>query len=260
MNPNQEDVNCSLYESSLPEDHIFAPVLIPTLNRYEHFVRCVESLSLSPLAKYTTLYVGLDYPASEKHWDGYLKISDYLDRQTLDFKEIVIEKRDSNYGNVKNFLALCNLVKRKYRYYICTEDDNEFSPAFLEFMNRGLYEFDGLTQVLSISGYSYPAEWRPGSSGVMYVDSYFPSWGYASWFERMDLARSTICEDYVKELVLSKAKVQHVRKTSLASFKHLAAAAVSDRISATDCTIDFYLLDKGMFVLVPRVSLVRNHG
>ena len=49
----------------------FAPVIIPTLCRFEHFNRCIESLSKCTWAEYTEVYIGLDYPAKESHWGGY---------------------------------------------------------------------------------------------------------------------------------------------------------------------------------------------
>ena len=44
----------------------FAPVLIPTLNRYEHFKRCLESLERCTWAEKTDVYVALDFPPSDK--------------------------------------------------------------------------------------------------------------------------------------------------------------------------------------------------
>lgn len=50
---------------------IYSPVIIPTLNRYEHFRECLESLEHCVDADKTTVYIGLDYPPSEKHVDGW---------------------------------------------------------------------------------------------------------------------------------------------------------------------------------------------
>lgn len=44
---------------------IYSPVIIPTLNRYEHFRECLESLEHCVDADKTTVYIGLDYPPSE---------------------------------------------------------------------------------------------------------------------------------------------------------------------------------------------------
>ena len=45
----------------------YAPVLIPTLNRYEHLKQCLESLSKCSLAEHTEVYIALDFPPSEKY-------------------------------------------------------------------------------------------------------------------------------------------------------------------------------------------------
>lgn len=56
----------------------YAPVLIPTLNRYEHFKRCLESLERCTGADMTDVYVGLDYPTSDKYRKGWQKIDLFL--------------------------------------------------------------------------------------------------------------------------------------------------------------------------------------
>ena len=48
------------------------PILIPTLDRYEHFKKCIESLAKNTHANKTELVIGLDYPPSEKYMDGSL--------------------------------------------------------------------------------------------------------------------------------------------------------------------------------------------
>ena len=56
----------------------YSPVIIPTLNRYEHFKRCLESLEQCTGATYTDVYIGLDYPPADKYIDGWRKIDEYL--------------------------------------------------------------------------------------------------------------------------------------------------------------------------------------
>ena len=58
----------------MEKNMIYAPVLIPTLCRDEHFIRCIESLKRNAWAKYTDIYIALDFPCKESHWDGYNKI------------------------------------------------------------------------------------------------------------------------------------------------------------------------------------------
>ena len=54
----------------------YTPILIPTLNRYNHLKRCVESLAKCTHADKTDLYIALDYPLKEENcnynWRYYL--------------------------------------------------------------------------------------------------------------------------------------------------------------------------------------------
>ena len=75
---------------------IYAPVIIPTLCRYEHFVRCVESLRKNTWAQYTDVYIGLDYPAKESHREGYEKIKDYLKQNFTEFNHFTVIIRKKN--------------------------------------------------------------------------------------------------------------------------------------------------------------------
>lgn len=46
----------------------YYPVIIPTLNRFEHFKNCVESLANCTYAPETELIIGLDFPPAENTW------------------------------------------------------------------------------------------------------------------------------------------------------------------------------------------------
>lgn len=50
---------------------IYAPVIIPTLNRIEHLKRCIESLEKNTGADKTEVFVSLDFPPSDKYLQGY---------------------------------------------------------------------------------------------------------------------------------------------------------------------------------------------
>ncbi len=46
-------------ESLYMEEKVYAPMLIPTLCRDQHFMRCIESLKKNTWAKYTMSILGL---------------------------------------------------------------------------------------------------------------------------------------------------------------------------------------------------------
>lgn len=117
----------------------YVPVIIPTLCRFEHFKRCVESLQKCVGAKETELYVGVDYPAKPSHQEGHDKIIDYLNAGLNGFKKVVVFQHKENLGATGNLYFLNNEVKKNHYASIWSEDDNFFSPNFLLFINKGLH-------------------------------------------------------------------------------------------------------------------------
>lgn len=132
---------------------VYAPVIIPTLCRYEHFKRCIESLSRCTGAKETEIYIGLDYPFNESHVEGHKKISDYLETIT-GFKNVIVYRRDHNLGPGGNLRDLKDKITKIYDRWIFSEDDNEFAPNFLEYMNQCLTHFEKDPNVYFICGYT----------------------------------------------------------------------------------------------------------
>jgi hypothetical protein len=53
-------------------------VIIPTLNKYEHFKHCIELLDRCTWADKTDVYVGLDYLPVDKYFEGWRRIDEYL--------------------------------------------------------------------------------------------------------------------------------------------------------------------------------------
>ena len=81
---------------------IYAPILIPTLNRYEHLRKCLESLSRCTWAEQTDVYVSLDYPPSDQ-WDryapGWEKNREFLRScGNLGFKNLFVIEQTENLG------------------------------------------------------------------------------------------------------------------------------------------------------------------
>ena len=156
---------------------VYAPVVIPTLCRFEHFKRCIDSLSRCTGAEFTDVYIGLDYPLKDSHWEGYRKICDYLEHFTGSFHLIVV-KRDKNYGFRGNIRDLIEQVRCDYDRYILSEDDNEFAPNFLEYMNVGLEKYKDDPNVLRICGCVMP--WEADYEGCLETYRYnsFPAKDY----------------------------------------------------------------------------------
>ncbi len=158
----------------------FAPVLIPTLNRHVHFKRCVESLARCTHAEKTDLFIALDYPLTESHWDGYNLIVKYLP-EIKGFKSISIIKRDKNFGARENIIDARKMIFETYDRIILSEDDNEFSYDFLNFVNQGLEVYEDRNDIFAINGYNYPIVVPKNYDNNVYLWQGYSAWGCGIW-------------------------------------------------------------------------------
>ena len=86
----------------MPEQHSqlkCAPVVIPTLNRYTHLRRCVESLEDNTWAEYTDVFISVDFPPEEKYEEGHKKVVEYLKKKENNnsFKSLNLYFQKTNY-------------------------------------------------------------------------------------------------------------------------------------------------------------------
>lgn len=134
---------------------IYAPILITTLNRFECLKTCIESLKNNSWAKYTELYISVDYPPSERYKKGNDDIKQYLKQGIKGFKKVNIYYQKSNLGALNNIEWLRKVVCKSHDRYIFLEDDNELAPGFIEFCDRGLDLFENDDSVFALNGTDY---------------------------------------------------------------------------------------------------------
>lgn len=137
----------------------YAPVIIPTLNRDAHLKRCLDSLAANSVAAQTDLYISVDYPPAPKYVPGYERVKALLqDYDFSRFKSHHILYQSENLGPSANSRLLERVVSEFSDAVIYTEDDNEFSPNFLEYLNKGFEEFSDDERVVFLCG-SPNTEW-----------------------------------------------------------------------------------------------------
>lgn len=234
----------------------YAPIIIPTLNRYEHFKRCVESLSKCTYASDTDLFIGLDFPPSEKYYEGYNNIKRYLS-QIVGFKSVVILDADHNLGVNENCKRMYAYVReRGYKKYIFTEDDNEFSPNFLDYCNWALDYFEKDNGVLYICGYNLIN--TPTITNNIYKYNHaFCAWGCATWFYKVDRKTniSTISE---MTRIVDNSSLILVFSNKVFLLSSLLYMVKKNYILGD--TIIQALPDDEKWCVFPKLSMVRNYG
>lgn len=234
----------------------YAPIGVVTLNRDIHLKRCIHSLQKCTDANNSELYIALDYPLKDSHWEGYRKILNYIETIT-GFKEVHIIKREENFGALKNSLDLNEIIFKKHDRLIKTEDDNEFSPNALVYFKKGLEMFEKNDKISAICGYNgvlVPSEY----SNSFYYNKNFVGWGFAWWRQ----SYTTLEWDYRKlEVFMSDKK----NKKTLKSLFPQHYLTVRQKIKEKgrlygDGVIPLLNIMNDTYCVYPTKSLVRNHG
>lgn len=235
---------------------IVYPVIIATLCRYEHFRKCVESLSKCILADQTELVIGLDYPLSESHRLGYDKIVSYIDNIS-GFKKVTILKTDMNLGASKNFKRLYEYAYSKYDAVIMTEDDNIFSPCFLEFMNKALNEYKNEDKILSVSGYTALTYYNRSKNRLILTYD-VSAWGTGYWKYKSDVYFNQSQSYYISIAATFKSmlKIYMVYPRLLSMLLYM----LKNNLRWGDTEKATYNIINNFFQLRPAISLVRNIG
>ena len=246
------------------ENKQLAPVVIPTLNRYEHFKRCLESLEKCTLADKTDVFVALDFPPSNKYVDGWRMIDVYLKEKEQDngFRNLFVIRRERNYGisaPENNYTLLLKEVSKSYNYYIFSEDDNEFSPNFLEYINKGLSLYENDPRIMSICGYSYKSIKDLNLSTNVVALRKCAAWGIGLWFSKPCTYQCFGPERYRDSILKSWKKSMKLLRIRPYSLNTLLSMKFRDRIYGDSLRITEQILED-KFSIFPTISKVRNYG
>lgn len=244
-------------------------LIIPTLCRYEHFVNCVESLKKNTYACEFDLYIALDYPSKDTHWDGYNKIAAYLSANNFDcFNKKNVVKRTHNYGAYKNEVNMLeDYIFPYYDMWCRTDDDVVFSENYLEYMYKNLEKYEKDENIMAVSGYSYPCNYVVSDGASVFFQNYHvPMWGTGFWKKKFLEMRSRIVDD----ICIHRNFDYYIRDKS---YKNLIDARYIDFVDAglswqsdklvylmSDVAITIYCGLHNKCVAYPVISKAKNNG
>lgn len=250
----------------------YAPVIIPTLNRFDHFYQCLESLEACVDADKTDVFVALDYPPSEKYVNGWKQIDDYLHEKEKSngFKSLTVYRRETNYvisGKGNGRTARQEATKDRDRF-IYSEDDNVFAPNFLVYMNTCLEAYYDDDEVIAVCGYSYPVEWKVDEKATCFRQQINnSSWGAGSWVHKNKVRDNEIKSGvHIKELpnVIKGKRYKKMIDACLCEYIPSACSPIrakKDMICrVSDIGKRSYLASMNKYAITPVVSKVRNLG
>ena len=232
----------------------FAPVLIPTLNRHVHFKKCIESLSKCIGADKTDLFIALDYPLNETHWEGYKIIKEYLPTIT-GFKSITIFERNHNFGAAKNLGAAAKIINENHDRKIISEDDNVFGPSFLKFVNKGLDVYEEREDIFSVTGYNSPIIMPDWYMPDAYLRQNYCGWGVGTWLKKsLEVKTSMKALSEIFERNISNIKNDYPQLI------YGIKSMIKSGLLLGDLTVFLHMYDRGMYSVYPTKTRVKNIG
>ncbi len=246
----------------------YAPIIIPTLNRVTHLKRCIESLKRNPGSEKTDLYISVDYPPNEKYTDGYEDIKNYV--RTIDgFNDVKIYIQDHNLGPADNWAFLKNTIRDSYETFIESEDDNEFSPNFLEYINKGLELYkdnESITAICSSNeGFIRNTTCRSNYFKLKWQNAR----GIGSWFDKEKIIVQSITNDITDLILNDKSRQKKIRLENPTLYQAISLfltgemPAVKDKtgnITPMDYTRSIYNILYDKYCIYPVISKSRNWG
>ena len=242
------------------EDKIFSPVVIPTLCRYEYFIKLIESLKKCKESIYTELVIGLDYPPQEKYIYGWKKIKEYIPSIT-GFKKVTVFEATSNLGADDNSDIIINYVKEKgYTSFIYSEDDNVFAPNFLSYMNWGLNKFQNNKNVMAICGYNYPID-MSSYNKTYYFSHNFAGWGFGIWTDtHIQLKNEVYNKSYCRSVLFNPINLYKIaHKRGLRIILSIYRCYRDNQIH-WDTFLTTYQYLRGRYSVFPSTTMVLNLG
>ena len=248
----------------------YAPFVVPTLNRSEHFIRMMESLKRNLWACYTDVIVSVDYPPSEAYRKGWQEICDYLDNGDFSvFHQFIVIKQSKNLGAGKNGYFLEDYIKQHYDRWIRCDDDCVFSPNFLEYMDKCLDRFENDEDVIGVTGYSYPVEWS-ASDGATCMKQQFnvSTWGLGRWVKKHDKVAAYLRSGKMLDDVEMVVRTGRHKKMQTRCYVQYINQAANDRNSlvkaymkgVSDIGLRACLCCQDKYCVSPMLSKVRNYG
>ena len=248
---------------------VYAPVAIWTLNRNEHLKRCIESLEKNSFARNTELFISVDYHPSERYEEGYQSIKNYLAGNKFKFKKVYMFYQETNLGPVENYNFIIREAFSKYDRIIISEDDNEFGPYFLEYMDYMLEKYESAEDVFAIGGYSYPVQWKNDGNSVVKINNIFSAWGSGIWREKYERCLTNLERKNVDILMKNFKEIFRIWRYSPKAFCNLVHSYLgkggimcgnNGDFLPEDITLGMYLIWKKQYFIIPKTTQVINTG
>lgn len=245
----------------------YAPVLIPTLNRYKHLHRLITSLQGCSGVEHTELYISVDYPPRKEYVEGWEKVCAFCREGLTNFAKVHLFFQEENLGAYGNEMFLLELVEKTWDRYIFLEDDNECFRSFLEYMNKGLEFFENDENAVAVCA--------AGATGVEVLNGNickvcdFSPYGFGVWSEKYIACRKLIQRSYFVELSRDYRRLCELFQYDAGLFfafvcillkKGKPYVTADGEVPIIDMSFRIYLFFEKRYCIFPAKQLTYNYG
>jgi hypothetical protein len=235
----------------------FAPIVIPTYNRYEKFKVCMEALSnCADVAKHD-IFVFIDGARDAESRKAQNNIMHYLSTLSGSELRLNIEIREHNLGASQNCFLAQAAITQKYGRSIYMEDDVVPAPGYLRFMNDALNFYEEDLRVLSVAGFS-PVDVSSLTESGVYFSNRFNAWGSGIWRRSLEVYPSREMFKHVSQDFIDAVDV--VEKKYGSALARLAKKVVDDELDAQDIRNTLVQIVTNRYTAYPVKSFVSNIG
>lgn len=229
-----------------------APIALFAYNRPTHLKKTLSALVSNTLAKESELYIFCDNgPESElKNINQVRKIA----TNVKGFKRVIIKFSEDNKGLAESIRDGVNEIISIYKKIIVLEDDLLTSPLFLEYMNKGLNEFENHNEIGAIQGFIYKLDNAPES----FCLKWFSSWGWATWQNTWE--KVNFDGEFLYDALKRKNKIHDFNIKGAKSFSRILKNQVKGNNDSWAIRMYASLFLENKLSVYPQASYVQHIG
>lgn len=234
---------------------IHAPIAIFAFNRPEHLRRTLNSISQNRGFFESPLYIYCDGPRGPQDYKLVRETQDIVNSFYHPNKNVFLSQ--TNCGLRESITTGISAILSEYDYIIVLEDDLEFSPDFLYFMNSALFKYRHIERVFQISGFSFPVNSHPLTDSAYFLP-FVSSWGWGTWRSRW--------REYSIDICQAKSRLNSFRWrwrfdiNGSYPYSRMLSMAIDNRNSSWAIWFNYHAFINDRISLYPVKSLVLNHG
>ena len=163
-----------------------APIALFVYNRPEHAFYTLSSLKENPLAKESKLFIfsdGAKNPNDRSQTEKIGQVREMIRKEQW-CGEVTIIESPVNKGLANSLSGGITKIVNEFGKVIVIEDDLQFSPYFLNYLNIALDLYKNNDRVFSIAAFMFPIKSRLPETYFLHI----PTWsgGWATWKRAWD--------------------------------------------------------------------------